>query len=97
MELSLATIQRIDVEYVRCEWLTIPSFKLWPKPKQNATMWMIKHYIILSHHNMAAEDYLKYMRRARWKINTWKQEVLGRTNRLPSSEVTRTAEGMFLD
>jgi hypothetical protein len=53
-----------------------PSFSAWPKPKHNATLWLMANmilYVVIDRNKETAVEYSDYMRRARWKIYTWKK------------------------
>jgi hypothetical protein len=43
-----------------------------PKQKQNATIWMLGHMLGYMHNNqtLTLQDYLDFMKRARWKEYT---------------------------
>jgi hypothetical protein len=74
---NLAAIQRTDEKHIESEWLTFPTFKLWPKPNHNASVWLVAsaiHYAVTSYNKVRAEDCLCYMRRTRWKVYTWKKK-----------------------
>jgi hypothetical protein len=51
-------------------WLLAPAFKLWSPRRHQAVLWILGHmigYVVNNHGETTLQDYMDYMRRARWK------------------------------
>ena len=66
---SIACFLRIQSQYVPEEWLTAPAFKIYPLQRHNATVCLLGHTLHYIHTNrlLTLDDYLDFLRRARWK------------------------------
>jgi hypothetical protein len=41
----IALFHRIDPKAIPLTWLLFPDFRLWPSPKHNATLWILRHMV----------------------------------------------------
>lgn len=60
---------RTNAREVKYTWICFPEFDMHPLQKQNATIWILGHMLGYMHNNttLTLQDYLDFMRRARWK------------------------------
>jgi hypothetical protein len=68
----IAAILRIDKRYIPAECLLRPDFYLWPPKRHRAVLWIIAHMVIYrtkQDRSLTMNDYLHFMRRAKWKFD----------------------------
>jgi hypothetical protein len=72
----IAYYLRTSPQNVLDDWICFPDFNLYPPQRQNATIWILGHMIgyITNNNSVTLQDYLDFMRRARWK----EQQLHGR-------------------
>jgi exonuclease III len=66
----IAGILRMESRYIPESWLLRPDFQLWPPQRHGAVLWMISQmatYQTISDRTLTKQDYLDFLRRARWK------------------------------
>jgi len=66
----LAAINRTDRRHIPPGWLLGPNFRLWPRQRHLATLWILANlvfYLVNNRRTMSREDYIDFLRRARWK------------------------------
>ena len=69
---KMALFLRVDPRRIPEEWLYRPQFRLWPKQKHMATLWMLASFItfrMCRTQKMSMQDYIDFLRRSRWKLN----------------------------
>jgi hypothetical protein len=68
----IAVFLRVNERHVPDDWITVPSFQIYPPQRHNATTWMLGNMIQYVHDNslLNMEDYIDFLRRARWKERT---------------------------
>ena len=67
--IRLAAIHRTDQRRIPSGWLLGPNFSLWPR-QHLATLWIFAnliYYLVHNRRSMSLEEYIDYLRRARWK------------------------------
>ena len=68
----LSWFLRTEQRWIPAEWLWAPTHQIWPPQRHNATSWIVAnmiHYLINNRRTISLQDYMDYMRRARWKAN----------------------------
>jgi hypothetical protein len=69
----LAAILRTDVGNIPETWLLQPDFLLWPPKRRRAVLWIIAHMAVYrteKERSLNMNDYLEFMRLAKWKMNS---------------------------
>jgi hypothetical protein len=68
----IASYLRINARDVKDTWICCPDFELRPIQKHNATVWMLGHMLgyVQNNQTLTMEDYLDFLKRARWKEYT---------------------------
>jgi hypothetical protein len=67
----LAYILRTDRRNVPTTWPLCPDFRLWPQQKIAAVLWILAqlvHYHTQLRSHLSLNDYINFLRRARWKL-----------------------------
>ena len=67
----LAYILRVDHRQITQNWTIRPDFQHWPPQRQAAVLWIVAHFVhyrLLSQRRLSLQDYVDFMRRARWKL-----------------------------
>jgi hypothetical protein len=70
----IATILKIDSKYVPPYWLLRPDFDVWPPQSHRAIIWMLAHlviYRIQAGRALSFDDYMDFLRRSKWKTDSW--------------------------
>ena len=68
--IRLAAIHRTERTRIPPAWLLGPAFRLWPRQRHVATLWILAHLVCYLVHNrltVSLEEYIDFLRRARWK------------------------------
>jgi hypothetical protein len=50
------------------------SFDLWPPQRHRAVLWILAHLVVYRTqvgHDLSFEDYMDFLRRAKWKTDSW--------------------------
>ena len=70
----IAAILRMDDRHIPNTWPFLPEMHIWPPQRHNAIIWMLGnmvHYTLTEHPPLKRQEYIVYIRRARWKIQKW--------------------------
>ena len=81
----LAIILRTDPKYIPTEWLLRPTLKLWPPQRHRAVLWTLANFVIYRLHQrrkLTPQDYLDFLRRAKWKIYNTRNRTSNAVNYL---------------
>ena len=71
MVIKIQIILRMDPKYIPTEWLLRPTLKLWPPQRHRAVLWTLANFVEYRLHQrrtLTLQDYLDFLRRAKWKI-----------------------------
>jgi hypothetical protein len=69
----IAAILRMDAVYIPETWILRPDFLLWPPKRHRAVLWMLAQMAIFRTQNartLTMNDYMDFLRRAKWKVYT---------------------------
>ena len=67
---AIPTELRAGRSGIESRWLLGPNFRLWPRQRHLATLWILANLVYYLVHNcrtISLEEYIDYLRRARWK------------------------------
>jgi hypothetical protein len=68
-----ATILRLDERNIPEEWLIRSDFRIWPPKRNCAVLWFLIHLVVYrtkQDPSLTMNDYLDFMRRSKWKLDT---------------------------
>jgi hypothetical protein len=67
---KIAELLRVHHSAILAEWTIRPFYHFWPVKKQSAITWILAQFVCYRTHTQrrqALQDYIDFMRRARWK------------------------------
>jgi hypothetical protein len=70
----IAKIMRTDSRSIPEDWILQPTYHFNSPFKQSAFVWLLAHlvhYRLQSHRRLTLDDYIDFLRRARWKEAQW--------------------------
>jgi hypothetical protein len=70
----LAAILRTSPNHIPPDWVLRPQFQIWPPKRHGAVLWLLAHMVWFRTkecRTLSAQDYMDFLRRARWKANQW--------------------------
>jgi hypothetical protein len=68
----LAMILRTAPTHIPPEWVLHPHFQIWPPTRHGAVLWLLAQLVWFrtkEHPTLSGQDYLDFLRRARWKAD----------------------------
>jgi hypothetical protein len=68
----------VSSEHVPVSWILTPDYVGWPRKIRNTVSWMLGQmlsYIMQGRRILTQEDYLEFLKRARWKAYNGRKDM----------------------